>query len=562
MALRSNPLLHRQWNNPQIGAIASNLASIFTPNSADYENQAQADYYTSKTAEQNIKNAAMQDLPLRSNMAPGDDIGTLAGAFINAGGAPGQFGDYLLALKAQSTGATPQGLGMSQLGAGQPWGNTYDAFQAKQAQDFRVEGMKDQTERWKVLNTPRNLPANNAMYATPEQRGAWGMPEDGTDPIIGVLQAGKGQEIHAPGMDPIVNAVTGGDGSDGLGPEGKGVPAWALRTLLDPNALPQEKAAAKMAMAKPRWAQSPDGQWHMYTPEVPDFSAYDTAGNQDVSRAGEAAPGVISPTVAPAPVPAQSGLAPAGPAASPVPAGTQPAAPNPLTTSAPSAPGITDQVVGAPKPFIPNEYQGKARNWASLMSEANTFLNKLATGDPANGIAPYTSPDSMAWGINSNMPAYASGNLMSENAIRFFSYADQFLGPILRQESGAAISPEEYPRYYRRFIALPNDPPDVVAAKALARDTATRLLAESSADPNLHRSMAEERALAEQIFATVGDPYAAGLGNTAPQPGAPPAAPAQSAAEPAEGAVYRNPATGERVKLQGGQWVPLPQGAQ
>lgn len=559
MALRSNPLLYRQWNNPQIGAIASNLASIFTPDAGSAENQAQADYYGARAQQEQMKTAAMRDLPLRLNMAPGDDVGTLAGTFLNSGGSAANLGDLLLAIKAQQQGATPQGLELSQLGAGQSYGNTYGAFQAKQAQDFRVEGMKDQTERWKLLNTPRNLPANNAMFASPEQREAWGMPEEGTDPIVGIVTANKGQEVRAPGMDPIVNAVTGGagDGLDGMGPEGKSVQAWAFRTLLDPVAAPEEKAAAQQALAKPRWTQAPDGTWQMYTPQVPDFAAYNNVGNQDVSRAGENAPGVVIPTVAPGTGPVQAGVAPpvAG-LTSPAPVPGQPAAPSPLTTSASpvsgpgmAPPGMTVQTVGQPKPYTPNEYQGKARNWSAQMSQANGLLGKLAAGDPSIGQDPYLSPDSASWAINGNLPPYVSGNLMSDNAIRFFSFADQFLGPILRQESGAAIGQEEYPRYYRRFIPLPNDPPDVIAAKSLARESATRLLGEAAADPNLKRSQEEERQLAEQIYATVGDPYAAGAQGAA-QPGAAPGVVPQGRQRATDG-------NGNWVEFDGTAWVPV-----
>lgn len=547
MALRSNPLLYRRWNNPQYGAIASNLASIFTPGSADAENQAQADYYTARAQQEQLKTAAMRDLPLRLNRAPGDDLGTLAGTFLNSGGSAANLGDLLLAINAQQPGATPQGIQMSQLGAGQGYNNTFGAFQAKQAQDLQVERMKDDTERWKLLNTPRNLPANNAMFATPEQRGAWGLPEDGTDPIIGVLQANKGQQINAPGMDPIVNAVTGADGET-LGPEGKGVPAWAVRTMLDPNASPQEKAAAQMMLSKPKWAQAPDGTWQMYTPQIPDFSAMSAdIGSQDVSRAGEAAPSAIAPTVPTGQVmPAPAGVSSSS-------AGAQPAAPPTPTTGAPpvTAPGMTVTTVGQPKPYTPNEYQGKAAMWADQMGKADANLNQLVNGAPGLGKDPYQSPSTMAWGIHSLMPSWAAGNFMSSDATRFFTFAEQFLGPILRQESGAAIGEKEFMRYFTRFIPLPNDPPDVVAAKAEMRRTATDMLARASNDPNIKpKNQEEERQLAEQIYSAVGDPYAGGAQGAQPGGGV---------VEPAnpQGRQRASDGKGNWVEWDGSAWVPV-----
>jgi hypothetical protein len=76
--------------------------------------------------------------------------------------------------------------------------------------------------------------------------------------------------------------------------------------------------------------------------------------------------------------------------------------------------------------------------------------------------------------INSGISATMEAN--NPGLKRYWGAAMAFASPILRKESGAATRPEDMKTILRRYVPLSDDPPDVVAAKALRRELAVEAL--------------------------------------------------------------------------------------
>lgn len=542
MALRPSPFANRGWNNPALGAGFGNLASaLFAGGGGSPEAQAQADYYAAKTKEQQIKNFALQDT--QNRMAPGEDPTAVFANLLQSGNAA-DIGDILLARAAQLPGATMGGLGLSQLGAGQAYNTTVAGTEAGFANDRTMQGMRDKVEMDKFLQGDAKLSQGEAGIYSPERRAALGLGDQGTveSPVLGVIQTPKAGMTTVPGQDdPIVNAIVPSD--FGGGPEGKSNAAWAVNVMRNPASTPDDVALAQFILQHPTTLPGPTGDYQIIRPDLPQLQA----------RQQGAAPGVLPP-VAPAPVPGQAVPAPLGTGiqatAPPVPGvggatpapsaggpplqGAAPSITQPAPAPAAALPGAPGGVPGAPinvggatvqtlpgtgRNVPQTEFQGKARTWGTQMVNANALMEQQAAGDPASGRKPYASPDVAAWRIDANFPPDVANSLLSPDAVRFFSFRDQFLGPILRQESGAAIAESEYPRYFRRFIPLPNDPADVLAAKSVARQTASQLLVQAAGTQTQRLTPEQERDRAEQIYMAVGDPYAAAMSGGPPQAG-------------------------------------------
>lgn len=124
-----------------------------------------------------------------------------------------------------------------------------------------------------------------------------------------------------------------------------------------------------------------------------------------------------------------------------------PADPNAKPPAADKAPGVE---------------QSKASGYLLRAQRANDAYSSLNVGpEPLlRSAAKAVLPDTAV-----NM--FSSGKRQQADA-----YISDFIAATLRQESGAAIPPEEFDAQYRRYFPLPNEGPESVAAKAALRATA------------------------------------------------------------------------------------------
>lgn len=121
------------------------------------------------------------------------------------------------------------------------------------------------------------------------------------------------------------------------------------------------------------------------------------------------------------------------------------------------------------------------------------------------------------------------GNFMvSEDYQKFDQARRDFINAVLRRESGAVISAEEFENGNKQYFPQPGDGPEVLKQKV------------------------ENRRIAiEGISRAAGSSYKPDAAPAAPAAPAQPQAPAI-----AEGATATNPQTGAKIIFRGGQWVP------
>jgi hypothetical protein len=146
--------------------------------------------------------------------------------------------------------------------------------------------------------------------------------------------------------------------------------------------------------------------------------------------------------------------------------------------------GVASQVVdtsGKPlqggKPMT--EFQGKSAAFADRAQEADTILNGLAGKyRPAAINSKQTVQDwpivGGAAGAVTNKFALSEADQRAEQAQR------NFVNAILRQESGAVISPSEFENAKQQYFPQPGDTPALIAQKAANRKTAIAGLSRSA----------------------------------------------------------------------------------
>lgn len=123
-----------------------------------------------------------------------------------------------------------------------------------------------------------------------------------------------------------------------------------------------------------------------------------------------------------------------------------------------------------------------------------------------------------------NLPG---GNFMlSKGGQQYRQAASEFLAAILRKDTGAAVTKEEWNIYGEQFFPRAGDTPEVIQQKRQARRTAMEALRAGSG------------AGAPMIPQTPQQPQQPRTGNFR------------------EGATATNPQTGEKLIYRGGQWVP------
>lgn len=122
------------------------------------------------------------------------------------------------------------------------------------------------------------------------------------------------------------------------------------------------------------------------------------------------------------------------------------------------APSIVPGVRPSPKGM--NENQAKAAGFADRIAESSPVLD--------------TSPQSVGASILSEVPG---GNFALDPSQQMFFQAERnFINAVLRRESGAVISPEEFANARKQYIPQPGDSGPVLEQKRRNRETVLRSL--------------------------------------------------------------------------------------
>ncbi len=176
------------------------------------------------------------------------------------------------------------------------------------------------------------------------------------------------------------------------------------------------------------------------------------------------------------------------PSASTIPAAGQGAAPatSPSVNSVSVAPGATVTTIGGGvKPLT--EAESRDASFASTMNMANDHINSLLAKN--NGVPPLgpLQLEVMRGTIgNADARGYVDTvvqNLANANASpdtqSYVAAVENFINPVLRKDSGAAVPNSEYPKYFSRFIPVYGDKPAVIAEKNAYRNAYLQQLNQS-----------------------------------------------------------------------------------
>lgn len=189
--------------------------------------------------------------------------------------------------------------------------------------------------------------------------------------------------------------------------------------------------------------------------------------------------------------------------------------------------GTTTVTQGGPSGQKLTEGQSKDVGFYTRGNDANQLLNNVE-----NSLTDF-------WQSKADLIPLGIGNYLKTPEFRLAKvYADQFLTALLRKDTGAAITDQEFEIYGPMFLPIPGDDPATIEGKRRAREVA--LLAIKSGLGTA------------TVVAKANDAL---LGNTPAGEGLAGDAPAGEQTYP-EGTVIEN-AAGDRMVMQGGKWVPV-----
>lgn len=188
-------------------------------------------------------------------------------------------------------------------------------------------------------------------------------------------------------------------------------------------------------------------------------------------------------------------------------------------------------------------YYSRGRDSNELLTKNGNSLLMTEGGQGARGIV-----DSALQSLPLLGDSGVVNSLLSPERKQAKQAAAEFLSAILRKDTGAAITQQEFDIYGPMYLPMPGDDRKTLEQKSLAREGALESIKAGlgSAQAAIPAPRGSSRLQRE----TLGDPTTLG----APSPRLPPApAPAPSAAGVQRA---RNPATGQVLVLRNGQWVP------
>lgn len=172
------------------------------------------------------------------------------------------------------------------------------------------------------------------------------------------------------------------------------------------------------------------------------------------------------------------------------------------------------------------EHVAKSANFAARMIDAEENL-QAASKDPKK-----YDPTTLGTAIVNATPEWMANYYRTPEGQKYMQSAKQWIRAYLRRESGAAISADEFKQDFITFFPQPNEGPEVIEQKRQARMLAAQGIANEARDVFGHLAPRQAEVLKK-------------WNANAPQ------------APDANTPTITNPKTGQRMKLQNGQWVPL-----
>ena len=131
------------------------------------------------------------------------------------------------------------------------------------------------------------------------------------------------------------------------------------------------------------------------------------------------------------------------------------------------------------KTEAPSETQGKASLFADRLADVQTILNSTtADGAPLDTVGTSLLGSTLSGGV---LPDWAPGSeavqrltnyAQSEDYQKFDQARRNFVNAVLRRESGAVISEEEFDNANKQYFPQPGDTPQVIAQKRKNREDA------------------------------------------------------------------------------------------
>ena len=118
----------------------------------------------------------------------------------------------------------------------------------------------------------------------------------------------------------------------------------------------------------------------------------------------------------------------------------------------------------------PTEFQAKSATYGARAKESHDIMDEMesVTGkDAYNRLA-------AAAGGGSGVMASAMNPMLSENTQRVIQARRDFINAVLRQESGAVISDQEFANAAKQYFPMPGDTPKLIEQKRRNRETAIK----------------------------------------------------------------------------------------
>jgi hypothetical protein len=134
-------------------------------------------------------------------------------------------------------------------------------------------------------------------------------------------------------------------------------------------------------------------------------------------------------------------------------------------------------IPGAEKLSDPKEYQTKDAMLAERMLRSNDIIEKLMTPKTAGGVGYDPTRGANAWAPDGGI---MGGILNSGEWKQYQGAAREGIAAILRKDTGAAVTDQEFEWYFPMFYPQPNDDAQTVADKKARRQAAAQALRGSS----------------------------------------------------------------------------------
>lgn len=120
------------------------------------------------------------------------------------------------------------------------------------------------------------------------------------------------------------------------------------------------------------------------------------------------------------------------------------------------------------------EAQGKAVLYGTRAQEAHNILNSLEGKYSPMAINAQNSAEDVPTWLGGGLVSAAGNKMLSPENQKAIQAQRDFVTAVLRQESGATISPSEFDTARKQYFPQPGDSEDVIAQKKVNRETAIK----------------------------------------------------------------------------------------